>query len=152
MLTNIWWPLHDSARRSVCPNNQSCSKATPPCPVLLRSQLNSGGSCDSFIQHSDRPVGAGWGGHAQMLASVGPKQGSDNLSQTTLTMKTPLGFGGERSVFGDTWGQAGFPGLPPPQGWLGHEDLSPHQEHARRGFVQDLTDSRGHLSTFPFTP
>lgn len=79
-------------------------------------------------------MGVGRGGYAQMLASVGPKQGSDNLSQTTLTMKNPLAFGGERSVFGDTFGdKLAAQGLPPPQGWLGHEDLSPHQEHAPGG-------------------
>lgn len=34
----------------------------------------------------------------------GTEQVFDNLSQTTLSVKAPLGFGGERPVFGDAFG------------------------------------------------
>lgn len=58
LLTNMWQSLHYSA----CHNNQSCPQAMPPSSVSLRSRLNSGVSCDSFIPHSDSPVDTGWAG------------------------------------------------------------------------------------------
>lgn len=66
----------------------------------------------------------GWGGGYTDAGLPGAEQVFDNLSQTTLSVKAPLGFGGERPVFGDAYGTHWLPSVP--WGWLGREDQSPH--------------------------